>query len=831
MKFAVCVLSLLLEVVSGSSSFQHFQQKHKSEGLLSQTSSSSSNVNVDNGDNAALLLKEQQKKTKEERQEKKRFLQDVVRPHHQRRRELQNGVDCPLDTATTITHTGAMTKIVGSTVGIAPSLLPSDGSVDDCSISIEPRDGSGTLWYLLITDVDSPIAITTCSPITNFDTVINVYEANDDSGTGCNPTCLTSNDNDPGVLVCDEAISNTKSYATILSSPPVSTYYIAVSGFDDRDEGIFELTIFTFDDDETDNECPYGYAAPIVDFDVSAGPIKITGSTVDGPTNLPNAPGCDNTNYGSTVAWYSFELREETSLSFSTCSPNTNFDTSIHVYQGYNSDLCNGICVGKNDDHGGDASCDLGAENNELSPLLSTVSFSNLKAGIYYVAVSGYVEPILGFCEGTFELTIAAPEAMPCVLDNAIAIDYEAGGDVSLFGTTVGALRPSLQDTNLCGMVRGSPTVWYTFTASEFETIRISTCSAVTTFDTKIALYQDDPTAAGLCKPFCLRGNDDDFSCSAGITTSSSIEFDATSGAKYYVAVSGFSANTSGDYELTVTSIASNETPAPGTAETLPPNSTIPCVLEDAILIDYVPGGDVSVTGDTQGAPRPSLPDGADLCNLRPGASTVWYTFQSGEAETIIVTTCSDYTDYDTKISLFQAEEGDGTCNPICLQNNDDDFECSILTYTSTIQFEAEAATTYYVAVSGFSAQNAGRYELTVAAVILPTPSPVVQSTPSPVIPDEPTTASPSIITTTEAPIAMDPTETPVDNPTDASKSPTGPPIEETGPTGAPVEPEPVPTDAPTGSPSSASNFRCCHNMLAICAASAAAVILIQFSF
>ena len=77
--------------------------------------------------------------------------------------------------------------------------------------------------------------------------------------------------------------------------------------------------------------------------------------------------------------------------------------------------------------------------------------------------------------------------------------------------------------------------------------------------------------------------------------------------------------------------------------------------------------------------------------------------------------TCGEGSQYDTRLSLFSGECGSLTC----VTENDDACSNPSTCCLSTINWNSEDGTTYYILVHGFSA-NAGLYELDVTSELPP---------------------------------------------------------------------------------------------------------------
>ena len=122
----------------------------------------------------------------------------------------------------------------------------------------------------------------------------------------------------------------------------------------------------------------------------------------------------------------------------------------------------------------------------------------------------------------------------------ADALPITCGATVS--GTTVGA---TVDGATFCGTSNTAPGVWYSFTGNG-DYITLTTCSAVTNYDTKISVY------SGSCAALtCVAGNDDDFACGfSGFQ--STVKFLSTTGTNYFILVHGFGSGT-GAFELIMT--------------------------------------------------------------------------------------------------------------------------------------------------------------------------------------------------------------------------------------------------------------------------------------
>ena len=145
----------------------------------------------------------------------------------------------------------------------------------------------------------------------------------------------------------------------------------------------------------------------------------------------------------------------------------------------------------------------------------------------------------------------------------------------------------------------------------------------------------------------------------------------------------------------------------------------IEMVSTDPLTYDVCAGArtiecNTSVFGDTLSATSDVgvAPD----CDTSTGAPGVWYKFEdtAGLASEILLYTCSDDTDYDTKLSVYTGACGDFTC----VVGNDDDCP----NFQSSVEFVSDGNTTFYILVHGWST-SVGNFELTMECTLIPPPN------------------------------------------------------------------------------------------------------------
>jgi len=184
-------------------------------------------------------------------------------------------------------------------------------------------------WYILTPHPGSQVEVSTCNSVTNYDTRLSIL-----TGSCSSLSCVAEND--------DNCTTNgNASYLAFVATPSIPRYYLAVFGYGSA----------------------YGnYEVRIVEHPAQSTPGGDCGTALP----LPFIPGATNLYFGSTenslvstsVActsinskslWYRLDVPASYSgtISASTCTQQTNFDTILLVYTG----SCDSLhCTTFNDD-------------------------------------------------------------------------------------------------------------------------------------------------------------------------------------------------------------------------------------------------------------------------------------------------------------------------------------------------------------------------------------------------------------------------------------------------------------------------------------------------
>jgi len=593
------------------------------------------------------------------------------------------------------------------------------------------------VWYKFQGD-GSTVTVSTCNQA-SYDTKISVF-----SGACGSLSCVGGNDDGSG---CSGFTSEFE-----FDSVAGTDYFILVHGFGSA-TGSFDLSLSC----ETPPEPPAN--------DLCADAIGLEcGSVENGNTELATEigePGFCDTSVSAPGVWYKFE-GNGADVAVTTCSPNTDYDTKLYVYEGECGSL---VCVGGDDD---DFDCPDSIRH-------SLVEFNSVVGTSYYIYVAGF-----GSNTGNFELSLdckvqveldescttvyTSYEPQRCADLNATA---SFGAPPYSFSWSSGEATASI---NVCPLVTTTYEVTVTDSkgdtataestvvvvdntcGNKFEKVQIchvtgdGTTQTICVAESAVQAHLDHGDYLGDCgntftcdtAPDCASitspedgatevsyqadiswtaglGLNDGYLVSVGTTpggtdVADNVDVgDATSYdpgdldflTTYYVSVTAYNGNGSaqGCSEI---SFMTEDVP-------IPEND----LCEDALPIacgDVVNGDTTFATGDG------TLPFCGTSSTESPG---VWYKF-TGTGEYISALASTENSDFDTKLFVFT-----GQCNALtCIGGNDDGGPG----LTSEVEFDTVENESYFIYVTGFfssfSGPRFGEYELSLSCIEPPAPEP-----------------------------------------------------------------------------------------------------------
>ena len=247
-----------------------------------------------------------------------------------------------------------------------------------------------------------------------------------------------------------------------------------------------------------------------------AGAAELTGrSDIAEGENVDATKELNEPNHGGpggASVWYRWTATTDGRVVVSTCE--SDFDTLVAVYTGAAIGSLTQVAANDN-------GCGQGQ-------LQSRLSFQATTGTSYHIAIDGF-----GGDTGAIDLMLDVPPANDDLSD-ARGVAGEVG---SVDGTNIGA-------TNEPGEPQfGWRSVWFSWTAPSSGRATFTTCGS--DFDTWLAAY----TGSAVHQLIPITANDDHEDCDLA----SRIDFVASAGTTYRIAVSGFDREEMGDYVLSWT--------------------------------------------------------------------------------------------------------------------------------------------------------------------------------------------------------------------------------------------------------------------------------------
>jgi hypothetical protein len=390
-----------------------------------------------------------------------------------------------------------------------------------CTIGTYTNIGAD-IWFRYTSDscTSGPTTITTCGSA--FDTKIAVYPASPCPTTS--GTFIACNDDSSS---CGSgSLQSSLSFNAAANTP----YLIRVGGYNAA-TGNGTLTI-------TPPSC--GPVAPPNDNCANAiflaDNVAANGTTINATNDVAGTCGANTT--GPDV-WYAYRPATSATVNVNTCGSYPPYDTVLSVYSGTCGAL---MLLGCNDDsyNGGNNACGSGNYSSGLSLAMTG-------GQTYLIRVGGYNNGT-----GNFPIrAIGGGGVIPPPNDDCNARPGLGMGPTSF--TNVGATTDG--PAHAACLFSGNDTItndlWWNFPSTFNGNLRVDTCSPMTNFDTKIAVY----SGSG-CTNFdarLLACNDDDAACGS---LRSAVTIPVLAGQNYTIRVGGFNGAT-GSGVLTLTQVPS----------------------------------------------------------------------------------------------------------------------------------------------------------------------------------------------------------------------------------------------------------------------------------
>lgn len=395
-----------------------------------------------------------------------------------------------------------------------------------------------------------------------------------------------------------------------------------------------------------------------------AGPSASGGGSNWGATKESGEPDHDG-NPGGASVWWRWIAPANGIVTANT--DGSDFDTILGVYTG---DVVDALKTVVSDD-------DSGLEK------ASAVTFDASTGEAYQIAVDGF-DGNAGNISLSLNL-VAAPS--PPINDNFDSPIVIVGSTNIVSGSNVGASQESGELDHAGGV--GGKSVWWTWTAPGNGTVVIKTDGSA--FDTLLGIY-----TGTLLSDLTVVASDDD----QGEGLRSLVEFDATSGTSYAIAVDGHLGATG---EIVLSVLFTKLAPPP-------PND----LFENRISFT---GTDVTVAGSNVSATKESgEPDHAN----NAGGKSVWWTWAAPDTGVATIATIATIgSEFDTLLGVYTGSDLSGLKSIVGTTQD------PLGNGESSVTFETIAGANYQIAVDGNNLGfGAPAGSITLKVLLIPAPDP-----------------------------------------------------------------------------------------------------------
>ncbi len=346
-------------------------------------------------------------------------------------------------------------------------------------------------------------------------------------------------------------------------------------------------------------------------------------------------------NAGGASIWYSWTAPANSQVVLDTAG--SDFDTLLAVYTGGSVDSLTEI--GSNDN--------VAPE----SDLTSQVTFDAIGGQTYMIAVDGS-----GGAAGTVQLQLSG--GTPPANDTFASAQPLLGSEVSRGADTNRNATKEAGEPAHAGNAGGA-SIWYSWTAPANSQVVLDTAGS--DFDTLLAVY----TGGSLSSLVEVASNDD-----ASSSLTSKVEFAATSGQTYRIAVDGFSGGDNaavGEVQLHLVAVE-------------PPPANDAFASAQPLL-----GSEVSRGADTNRNATKEAGEPAHAGNA--GGASIWYSWTAPANSQVVLDTAGS--DFDTTLAAYI---GSPVSSLTEVASNDDFGGLQ----TSRVEFMAHEGVTYRIAVDGY---------------------------------------------------------------------------------------------------------------------------------
>ncbi len=244
------------------------------------------------------------------------------------------------------------------------------------------------VWFEVTPTLNGLMTISTCHPNTSYDTVLEVFSGGD---AGCDFMTPVGCNDDTSTSECDNGCSFLGS-TVIVNAVAGEQYRFVVGAVNDNSDGCPLCLGVIVSIEPTCGDAPtnIGPCNAARELPSSVGThevlIDVTDAVVLPSEPMPDPSCSDASIFGHTV-WFHVAPTFESTMTFTTCHPNTSYDTVVQVFTG---DMCTAgglTSLAACNDDTSDLTCISGCSGIARS---SRVTFSGQPSQDYWIQVGSY---------------------------------------------------------------------------------------------------------------------------------------------------------------------------------------------------------------------------------------------------------------------------------------------------------------------------------------------------------------------------------------------------------------------------------------------------------
>jgi hypothetical protein len=385
-------------------------------------------------------------------------------------------------------------------------------------------------------------------------------------------------------------------------------------------------------------------------------PVSVAGTNVDA-TKQSGEPDHAGDTIGGGSVWYSWTAPSSGPVHVATCDPGLDIQTDLAVYTG---SAVGSLTEVASNTFGSEAGCE------------SSLDFAASSGTTYRIAVDG-----LAGQQGSFTLRLSPPPANDNFPGQTLT-----GLPTSITGSNSAATKEAGEPDHAGDT--GGASVWYSWTAPSSGSVHVDTCND--DFQTLLGVYTG--SAVNSLTEVASNGFGNEAPCE------SSLDFIATSGATYRIAVDGFnngSAGQQGTFTLKLSPPPANDNFPGQTLTGLPTSAT---------------GSNAGATKET-GEPNHAG---------NPGGASVWYSWTAPSSGPVHAETCGS----NFNFPLLGVYTGSAVNSLTPVTGTRVNVNCP---RGRSFTWNAASGTTYRIAVDGTPCCGVGPAEGTIHLQLGPAPA------------------------------------------------------------------------------------------------------------